>query len=418
MQLKLVNPANISAGMFKEMWAPNVKYDTYRHDWNSNRASVYNGSNAYVPTPKDLSDAKYYVITSGYSLYICLKQSIIGGIVQPSTQSPETGVAIGTNTGIYKTSDNYYWKFIGITTPADVVAFMTDTYHPVETLTIAPSVSDVYYTQWQNQVYSANFKRGIYTINVLSAGTGYNGGAVGTISFPSASIVVSGNGSGLAGNVTFGTGGVVQNIEITNPGSGYTFLSMTITGGTGFTYDTIFSPAYGLGANPVLDMSAYYAIVNCSLNSNESGVFTVTNDYRKICLVSNPTNFSSTILSTSVTLDSTTTLVLTGGGGLSGYNPDQVVTDSVSGAKGRVVDWDSTTGKLRIIRTTNENFGQAGAANAFTVGSTVTAGTGVISSITNPTVAPGSGNIIYTEYRTPISRSLGQSENIIVVVEF
>lgn len=418
MHLKLINPADISTGMFKEMWTPNTIYDTYRHDWSGSRASAYNGSNPFTPTPADLSQAKYYVIDSNYNLYICLKQNIVNGVIQPSTQAPNTGVQVGTNTGMYKTSDGYYWKFIGITTPADVVKFSTDTYHPVETLTAAPGLNDPYYTQWLSQQNSATFKRGIYVINVLNGGSGYNGGSSGTISFPSVGITVSGNGTGLAGTVTFGAGGVVQSIEVTNPGSGYTFLTMTITGGNGFTYDPIFTPAWGLGSDPMYDMSAYFAIINSSLNSNEGGTFTVSNDYRKIALIANPTDYNSSIVSTAQIKDVTTSLVLTGGGGPTGYVPDQVVTDSVTGAKGRVVDWNSTTGILRVIRTSDENYGVPGASANFAVGSTIQSGTGVVGSITTPTVQPYSGRMLYVEYRTPITRSLGQSENITVVLEY
>ena len=418
MQLKLVNPANISNGFFKELWNPNTKYDCYRHDWSGVRQSVYNGSNQFTPTPMSLADAKYYVVTANYNIYVCLRQNIVGGIIQPSTQSPDTGVAVGTNTGMYKTSDGYIWKFIAITTPSDVVKFMTDTYHPVETLTAAPGINDPYYQQWLSQSNSASFKQGVYVINVLNGGSGYNGGASGVLSFPSASISIVGNGTGLAGNVTFGSGGVVQSIDVTNPGTGYTFLTMSITGGTNFTYDPIYTSSWGLGTDPARDMSAFYCIINSTFNSDEGGVFTVTNDYRKICLVVNPTNYNSSTICNSQTQDATITLVLTGGGGATGYLSDEVVTDSVTGAKGCVVDWNTTTGHLRIIRTSIENFGMAGAANAFTVGSTVQPGTGQISTITTPTIQPGNGSIIYAEYRTPITRSLGQSENITLVLEF
>ena len=418
MHLKLINPVDISLGVFKETYAPNTKYDTYRHDWNGTRASVYNGSNPFSVTPKDLSEAKYYVVTANYAIYICLKQNVVGGIVQPSTVSPDTGTAIGVNTGIYKTADGYYWKFIGVTSPSDVVRFSTDTYHPVKTLTTAPGVNDIYYTQWLGQVNSANFKRGIYTINVLTGGSGYNGGSAGVVSFPSGGISTTGNGTGLAGSVSFGPGGVVQSIEITNPGSGYTYVTMTITGGTNLTLDPIYSPPWGLGVAPAYDLSAYFGIVNSTLNSSEGGVFTITNDFRKLCLIVNPVDYNTSTISVAQLRDATTSLVLTGGGGPSAYVPDTVVTDSVTGAKGRIVDWNSTTGILRIIRTYDENVGNAGASAVFTVGSAVATGTGVIASITTPTVQPYSGRVIYSEYRGPITRSSGQSENVTVVLQF
>ena len=282
---------------------------------------------------------------------------------------------------------------------------------------IAPGVNSASYPQWLNQTYSSNFKRGIYTINVLTAGTGYNGGATGTVAFAASGFTISGNGTGLDGTITFGTGGKVQSIDITNPGSGYTFL--TITGGTGgntLVYDPIYSPAWGLGADPIRDLSAYYAIANASLNADENGVFTVTNSYRKIILVANPTGYNSTALATTGTLDATTTLTV---GGATTYAVGAIVTDSVTGAKGRVVDWNAAIGKLRIIRTFNENYGiGAGASGVFAVGSTVSPGNGVISAIVTPTVQPGSGDILYAEYRSPITRSVGQNEIIALVLEF
>lgn len=418
MALKKINATDISHGIFREMWTPNTKYDTYRHDWNTNRSSVYNGNNPYVKTPNDLSEAKYYVINSNYRVYICLKQRIFNGNVMPSTDDPETGVAVGSNTGILKTGDGYYWKFVGVTTPADVVKFMTDLYHPVRTLTSAPGAMDYSYPQWTNQQSSKNFKQGIYAINVTSSGTGYNGGVAGTVSFPSGSIAVRGNGSGLAGTVTFGSGGSVIDIEVTNPGSGYTHANIVISGGNGFVPDIIYSPSWGLGADPVYDLCAFNLIVNTKLDSAEgNGDFTIANDYRKICLIANPTDYNTTTLSTSTTMDATTTLVLTNGGGDSAYLPDTVVTCSSTGAVGRVVDWNSNTGKLRIIRTSNENYNIVGANALFAAGGTVTPGSGVISGVTTPEVQAGSGQILYVENRRPITRALNQTESLTIVVE-
>lgn len=416
MHLKQVNPVDISFGVFKETWTPNTKYDAYRHDWDGTRSSVYNGVNPYSVQPADLSKAKYYVVTQNYNIYICLKQSKINGIVQPSTQNPETGVPVGVNTGIVKTLDGYYWKFIANTSQSNIVKFSTDTYHPVSTVT---SGVGPYADQWTSQQNSANLKRGVYVINVLNGGTwGFNGGNSGTIAFPSANIVVKGNGNGIAGTVTFGPSGYVQSIEVTNPGTGYTHLTMTIEGNNhDFTYEPIYSPAWGLGADPVYDLNAYNVIVNTVFNASEGGIFTTTNEYRKICLLANPFDYSTTNICTAQLRDATTTLTVAGTTGPSTFLPDQIITGTVSGAKARVVDWNSTTNKVRIIRTVNENYDQAGAGNSFTVGDGVASGVSV-TTVTPPTVQPYSGQLIYTEYRQPITRTTGQSENVIIVLEF
>jgi hypothetical protein len=441
MHLKLVSPSYMSNGVFKEMWAPNTVYDAYRHDWGSSgftagAGTVYTGASPKVQSPTDLSQSKFYVITSAYNIYVCLKNGTIGNVPQPSTQNPDNGTAVsGTMPGVYATSDGYLWKFIAVTNPANVVNFSTDTYHPVKTITTAPGVNDPYYIQYTNQLASATNTQGVYVINVVNGGSGYNSGLVGTIGLNSTNLL--GNGSGIVGTMTVGAGGVITNITITNPGAGYTFLTFNNTGtGTGLIIDPIFTPAWGLGTDPCQDLCAFYCIINQTLNSNDGNVFTIGNDYRKISLITNPYNYGTTSIATTQFLDATTSIQLPGSGSLSSnaYIADAVVQDSVTLASGRVVDWSNVSGILRIIRTSNENvniagapYNAAGGAN-FTGGSTLNViyptggaggtGGGVISSVTHPTVQPGSGHLIYTEYRPPVTRSLGQTENITMVLEF
>lgn len=426
MHMKLVNPAYISNGIFKEMWAPNTIYDAYRHDYGNSSftagiSSVYNGQNAKVTSPSDISQAKYYVITASYNIYICLKQGTVGGTVVASTQNPDTGTSMGY--GMFSTSDGYLWKFMSVTTPADVVSFSTDTYHPVETLVVAPGINDPYYPQYNNQQTSAANKQGVYVINVVNGGSGYNGGVAGNVSIHSGilgNVSVFGDGAGLTGTMSFGSGGVITNIVITNPGSGYTYLTLSVTGGNGLIVDVIYTPSWGLGADPVQDLCAFYCIVNSTLNSADGGIFTIANSYRKICLIANPTNYNSTSVATSQFLDATISIPLQTSLVVDAYASGQVITDSITGKKGRVVDWNSTTGILRVICTWNENSNNSGASAGFAVGATISPSTGVVQSIgmIPPTVQPGSGHIIYVEYRTPIMRSQGQTENIVLVLEY
>ena len=90
-------------------------------------------------------------------------------------------------------------------------------------------------------------------------------------------------------------------------------------------------------------------------------------------------------------------------------------TGSSTGAKGRVVSWDSTTRTLRYIQTTTEG------KTAFTTGENVTGGgsgaVGSVSALGNPEVQPYSGDIIYYENRRPINRAADQLEDIKIVVE-
>lgn len=425
--LKKITSSDAYHGIYKEMWVVNVKYDAYRHDWDGNKTATYNGANQSPSLPQSVGDVKCVVITSNYSVYMCIKQKIINGEVQPSLYSPETGIAIGTNTGIVKTADGYYWKFIAVTSPADLIKFSTKYYHPIETLSAAPAPSDPYYPQWVNQENSKSFKNGIYVINVTAKGSGYNGGIAGiravTNAETDAEFKVIGDGVGLQYTVTYGSGGSIEEIEVTNPGSGYTHSQVTAATGAGAIFDIIYTSTRGLGVDPVKDVVARYLLVNSKLEGAEgSGDFTVENDFRKILLVYNPTNYGTSTIATVATLDASTKFMVGTGLGTGAYPIDAIITGATSGCKGRVVDFDETSGALRVIRTSTENLGSIYANNSFVVGEGINSapgtGGGTIISIVNPEVQNNSGDIIYSEYRTPILRAADQSEALNVIVKF
>jgi hypothetical protein len=421
MSLKKVNPSDISHGILKEVWTAGKKYDTYRHDWDGTIQSVYDNS-----FPASLSSVKYVVINNAYDVYICIKQGKTGSVVNPSIYSPETGVPVGTNTGVLKTADGYYWKFMSKTDGSDIATFTSITHHPVKTLKTAPTNTSVYYTQWTSQLNSQNFKSGIYVINITNGGSGYNGGSAGirvvTDAENDAQFRVIGDGTGMQYSVSYGSGGSINDIEITNPGTGYTHAVIQAIDGAGATFDIIYTPSTGLGADPVKDTSALYFLCSISLQSDEGGKFTVKNDYRKVYLVSNPFNYGTSVISTASTLSAYFTFTLdTIVGGSNAFKADDIITGSSSGAKARVIDFDGVN-KLRVIRTSTENLGLVGANNNFLVGETLSttggAGTGVISIITLPDMDKSSGEIIYSEYRGAILRQPGQTEVVKCIVEF
>lgn len=424
--LKRITASDVSIGIFRENWQSNVKYDTYRHDWNGTRTAVYNGPNAAATQPASIADVKCVVVTASYNIYVCLKQQIINDVVQPSIYSPETGVAVGTNTGIVKTADGYYWKFLAGTSSADFLKFASTYYMPIKTLNVAPAPADPYYTQWLNQGYSTSLKGGIYIINTLLAGTGYNGGIAGTRAVTNAEtdaeFKVIGDGTGLQYTVTYGSGGSILGIEVTNPGTGYTHATISATGGVGASFDIIYTSMQGLGADPVRNITARYLLVSMTLTGNEGGDFPTANDFRKVVLVQNPLDYGASSIALSSTLMATQIVNVGTGLGSGAYPVDAVITGGTSGAKGRVVEFDTVTGDIRVIRTLSENSGQVGANNSFQVGEALTSspgtGGGTIVALTNPDVQPHSGEILYSENKAPVNRGPSQSEDIKLVVKF
>jgi hypothetical protein len=213
-------------------------------------------------------------------------------------------------------------------------------------------------------------------------------------------------------------------VEVTNPGSGYTYATVVAATGTGASFDIVFSTPTGLGVNPPKDLDSIYLVMSTTLTGNEGGDFTIFNDYRKINVISNPYNYGTTTISTAPTLSNMTTLTLTGvAGGAEAFGVDGTVTGSVSGTKGKTVDWDSDLDVIRIIKTRNDGYtNYQNAQKPFEIGdvitSTIGAGSGTVSIITPPEVQAYTGNVLYAENRVPIQRSDSSEEVIRTVIQF
>ncbi len=441
MHLKKINGANISHGIARRKWQANEKYDAYRHDWTGSRESVVAGI-----YPNDISESKYYCVADNGSVFICVKQGVaVDGTVVPSVQSPQegsstiiAGVTFANTAGLVITTDGYVWKKVATLTTSDSTAFLTSDFFPVKTYEDNPGTSDAAAAdQWLNQVNSASHGGGIYNININSTATNWLisgnyhiiNAKAGTVSGGVTSIIsVIGDGTGLKFLAVFGEG-KLKNIIVTDPGQGYTYAKFVVgtigVGGSGTILEAIFTPMRGLGSQPVRDLSAHNMILNSSFVSDENDnasdlnhrEFTVTNEYRKVVLLSNPRLQNGT-LATAARLDMTHYMAYTG----PTPQPDMIITQNTPEVKGRVVDASATSLRVLKINSPEATIEEATSPESdFTTGTnayTTPAGTISVTSILEPEVRYGSGDIIYADYRRPILRDINQSEDIKIVIEY
>ena len=91
-------------------------------------------------------------------------------------------------------------------------------------------------------------------------------------------------------------------------------------------------------------------MMNVNLTQVEgSGDFNTSNDFRRIVLMRNPTDSTtSDYLATASTLDATKSITFTGT--LGSLNLMKKITQASSGAVGYVIDYNSTTKVLRYIQ--------------------------------------------------------------------
>lgn len=365
-----------------------------RYTWISGQAY-----SEYDDQDEALTTKRFYVITDEFNVYKCIKAGAGPSIVKPTGQALSLDPRPATQGGDEET-DGYLWKFMYTLTGNDVTRFLTSTFLPVRSLSVDDGT-----VQWN--VQQAAVKGAIYRIKVTNGGAGYT-------STPT--VTIDGNGAGAAATAVV-SGGVVTSIYVTSIGANYNYAKVTITGGgatTAATARAVTAPGLGHGADAVTELNGVYAMLNVRLSGADgTGDFSVDNDYRQIGLVVDPYDYNTTTIATSTTRYATRTITYTGlSGGV--FAPDDIITQSSSGASAVVDSIDTGSGVIRFHQ--NESTGY----KAFSTGGTISNGTvsATISTLGNPEVQPFSGKILYLENRAPVSRAADQTEDIKLVVEF
>jgi len=412
MYAKRISASSMSFGILKNVWTAGKVYDAWRQD-----------------SAVSLSTTEFVVIDDQGDIYICLKQGKTGSVTNPSSYSPGTGTVLNSTANTFKTADGYCWKYVASSTSTDLTLFSSLNHFPVKTYSSDPGGTSADHITWVAQENSKLYKQGIYTINVTDGGVGYNSGVAGTLNVTDATIgnfKVVGDGTGIKFTVTYGALGVISDITVTDPGSGYSFAYIeTAGGGAGAMFDIVYSPAYGLGVDPVKTCNALYFLATVQISSDEGGKVTVNNDYRKVCLISNPTVFGTTTLATATNVEFCNKLKVESVTGT--FGPDNIIVGSTSSAKGIVIDYDAISGIIRYIKTDYENNLNPGAYASFdsVTNETVSvvgqpAVNATVSTLqTDPDVDKYSGEVIYSEYfDTGYPRNLSNEEVLKIIVEF
>ena len=173
-------------------WATGTVYDEYDDNISSSNQSYSGASN--------LADANFFVVTDEFKVYKCISNNNNG----QSTVKPTS-----TGTSVFELADNYNWKFMFQISASDQNKFLDADFIPVRKLTGNPT-HDV--------------TGEIDSVTITAGGTGYT-------SAPT--VVIQGDGDGLAAGTATISGGAVTGVTITASGSGYSFAFISFNGGGG-----------------------------------------------------------------------------------------------------------------------------------------------------------------------------------------
>jgi len=251
--------------------------------------------------------------------------------------------------------------------------------------------------------------------NVPADGDGYSIGP---------KVAITGDGHGANVRVTNTASGVVGDLVVVAGGNNYGNAVATITAnsshGSSAAITPVIGPRGGHGDDAVEELGGFFVMINSRLEYGESGNFTTNNDFRKIGLVSQPL-YANGDVATATTADQCVTMTIQSWNSTA-YAEDGTLTGAKSGATGKIVDFKSNTTirLVDVVMGSNTTAGYDSIAGSFQANETITQGS---ASANTSAVAGGdfekfSGDVLYIENRSPVTRADDQIEDVKLIIEF
>ncbi|CAB4124106.1 hypothetical protein UFOVP49_10 [uncultured Caudovirales phage] len=370
---------------------------------NSAYTLTYQSNTAYkVSNTYPTYSHKFYVKNNRDQVFKCLYNNFLA----VSTDMPEITIGGSLPEDPYiETSDGYKWKYM-YTIPAGLKEkFLTREWMPVTTDTI---------------VYENSINGRLDIIEILNGGAGYiNGGN------SSNATILTVNGDGADANLTaVVANGVIQSVNFNDRGVNYTNATITVNDPTQIFSSAnaeiiaIIGPQNGHGYDPYYGIGAKNLMISVDLNADEEGTIPVTVgshlfDYSQLVILKDPISSVNSLPLSG--LNYKTVLVLnTSTGSENSFNLDDIafqgITLASSNFHGSVVNWDHNTSELWL-----------NAVEGTCITSAAITGNDInltVNSVIESEYKPFTGEILYIENRSPITRDTFQTEQIKLVLSF
>lgn len=427
-----------------------VSFVVPRYNWSAgNQYEAWDNnfsSGTVISATGDIQNS-YYVITDDNNVYICVQQGkTANGVVRNSTFKPTDTTGNPFAAG----DDGYIWRHLFNIGAAEARKFLTSSYMPVEKL-LADSAGDPRYASFTTSrqahwaIQEASVAGEIIGIAVDSGGAGFT-------SAPT--LTITGVGLGKTGIVTeaeatarIDTNGKIYEVIMRahdsaaapfRMGEGYkqAFVTVTGGGGTGAVLRPMISGDSGMGGNVINSLHSSAIMYHAEISGTETGDFQVTNDFRQIGIIKNPLKDSADLASFTgdsavsastaqaykrLHLDSTTVA-----GFVASISPDQTIRQATTNAEALLDYFDATTSVAYVHQTRETGFlafGDSYSVDFLEGGSSI----GTASVLANPVsgdpdLRPAemdnfSGEVVYIDNRTPITRDDEQTEDIKIVID-
>jgi hypothetical protein len=347
----------------------------------------------------------FYVRNTYDQVFKCLFNN--GGIA--STYMPEItlGGQLPENPYV-ETADGYKWKYL-YTIPSGLKKkFFTNHYMPV----------------LRDPVVYSNAENGrIDIVKILDGGTGYFSNNS-TTNYP----ILSVSGDGYGANCTVDVvNGVITEVNVVDGGHDYTYATVSISDPLQTTGDTanlsaVISPQYGHGYDPARELGASFEMISADFQGNVDDFLPTgnnpvgsTDDFRQICLVRNPRLNASNTTSTGATYLMCTKVFVENRTQFDLDANVYVGSQASPSFTAKVVFYDINNGILYL----NNIYGDADEIIGLQIyqENSVTKFAQAFS-VTKPDINTLSGEILYIENRSAVTRSVNQTETAKIVIEF
>src|SRR6056300_490100 len=337
--LKKIVGTEISHVIPRYTWTSGNSY----YAWDSDDASIF--------------DKAFYIITSEFKVYKCIKAGGGASSIQPTQ----------TLTDPTAESDGYIWKYMYTTGVQDAENFLTNSYMPVKTISLAAeailavsssssttailtetvdeitigmtvsgtnvsgtpvvqaingsvltlstaqtlTAADILTFAWASdanaeaQLSEADYAQYLNQKASRDSSTAagierieVTAGGTGYTSNTNVAATITGDGTGATVTTTSGitvSSGGVTGVTIANKGTNYRVADIVISGGAGSdaTARAVIAPKAGHGIDPVSELGGFFIALNTKLDGNDGGDLTVGNDFRQITLINEPRDYSS-----------------------------------------------------------------------------------------------------------------------------
>jgi hypothetical protein len=389
--IKRVYPSDMSPMTDRINWTKNAVYDYYRDDIDILTRGI-----------DRLFDHKFYVKNKYDQVFKCLwngPRSIEYPNGVPATDEPWFAPGQISETLVYTGTDGYKWIFMYTIEGNRKQKFLDVDWMPTPTANTAGFGA--------NTVNSGN----------IPVACVFNGGNNYYATNTTISIVGANTTQAMASLVI--NNGIITDVNISTPGSGYISANVVITSptGTGANVAAFVSPPNGHGSDPFEELGVSHIMVTQTFSGDEANLIPTDIKYRQLGFIINPSAPSSYPYQCEKPIYDLSTNIITSNGPVN-YISDEILYQSADRTIANAtftatcLDFLPKENRLRVINT-------VGVANTnMSIIGQISSSDRTVLSVTPVDFTMYSGYITYIENRQGTQRSPDGSEQVRLIVGF